>query len=207
MRKRLLKNQLRKLVVLGVFLASSALFANSAYIYAKAQLAQVLISNAWQQAQASGNAASAKPWRWADTYPVARLQVPTLDEDVIVLHSVSGEALSFGPGLVAESSAPGSGGDTVIAAHRDTHFTFLQYLETGDAISLETRAGKVIRYRVQDIKIVDSDEHSLTIDPAINRLQLVTCYPFDAVTGGSLRYLVTALAEGEIHDSQQAQWL
>ena len=47
------------------------------YIQAKAWLAQVLIKQAW--ARTLEGEAQAKPWPWADTWPVARITVPGHD--------------------------------------------------------------------------------------------------------------------------------
>jgi sortase A len=62
--------------------ASAIHLGQGAYIYAKAQLAQVLLERAWQRALA-GEAAP-KPWPWADTWPVARLEAPALGVDLFV---------------------------------------------------------------------------------------------------------------------------
>ena len=79
------------------------------WIYAKAALAQVLIKHAWDEALAGHKAM--RPWPWADTYPVARLAVPALGVDEIVLAGASGRTLAFGPGHMdgtAAAGAPGS---------------------------------------------------------------------------------------------------
>ena len=189
----------RRFFILIVFGLSALLFGNSLYIVAKSQLAQVLISQAWNQTQQhaleTGQLARKKPWGWADTHPVARLQAPTQSVDMIVLQGVSGEALSFGPGFVAESSQIGEGGDSVIAGHRDTHFAFLKHLKAGDALNIETLSGETIHYEVDSLEVIDSDVVDLNIEPNFHRIRLVTCYPFDSVTSGSLRYVVTASAK------------
>lgn len=69
---------------------------SAAYLHAKAWLAQVLLAEAWAATLADGT--PHKPWPWADTAPVARLQVPALGVDQIVLAGVSGRSLAFGPG-------------------------------------------------------------------------------------------------------------
>ena len=69
---------------------------HGAWIHAKAWLAQLLLQRAWERTL-RGEAA-AKPWPWADTWPVARLRVPAHGVDLIVLSGVSGRTLAFGPG-------------------------------------------------------------------------------------------------------------
>jgi sortase A len=49
-------------------------------------------------------------------------------------------------------------------------------------------------FRVAFSDVVDSRVQHMVLDPAVSRLTLVTCYPFDAVSaGGPLRYVITAL--------------
>jgi sortase A len=119
-------------------------FGNSAYIHLKAELSQVLIYNSWEQLLKDGNITNAKPWSWADTYPVAKISSLKHGEDIYVLNSTSGEALSFGPGHYTNTPLPANDGDSVIAGHRDTHFKFLKDVDIGDI------------FEVKDIKIVDS---------------------------------------------------
>jgi sortase A len=40
-----------------------------------------------------------KPWPWADTWPVARIAVPRLSVQAVVLAESSGQALAFAGGL------------------------------------------------------------------------------------------------------------
>lgn len=162
-----------------------------AYIPAKAWLAQELMQRAWQRSQ-EGDAAVA-PWPWADTWPVARLSAKGGDVDLIVLEGESGRTLAFGPGHLGASALPGQNGNSIIAGHRDTHFRFLQYMERGDSIVVETADENIYLYEVTDIDVVDSRRGSILLDTESPMLSLVTCYPFQAVeAGGPLRFVVTA---------------
>lgn len=161
------------------------------YIYAKAALAQHLLRQAWSATQLGEVAV--KPWSWADTYPVARLTAPTQSVDLIVLAGASGRTLAFGPGHVDGTPLPGTTGNSVLSAHRDTHFAFLQHLHRGDALTVESANGKKTRYTVQATRIVDQNDVSVMRSSNAEQLTLVTCYPFDAVRpGGPLRYVVSA---------------
>jgi sortase A len=168
------------------------LLADGLWIPAKAALAQHLLGRAWERAK--GGEAGARPWPWADTRPVARLAVPRLGVERLVLAGASGRVLAFGPGHHPGTAAPGSAGHTVVSGHRDTHFRFLADLRSGDRIEIEGADGRRRDYRVLRTEIVDHRDARLpaTVDRA--RLTLITCYPFDAVIpGGPLRYLVVAL--------------
>jgi sortase A len=165
-------------------------FASAAYIHAKAELAQWLVEDAWRKIKQGE--AGARPWPWADTWPVARLTVARLSVEQMVLAGASGRTLAFGPGWMKASAIPGEPGSSVIAAHRDTHFAFLKHLRPGDVIDIET-VDRRVRYSVTHRLVADSDQHRLQPATGGQELVLVTCYPFDALTtGGPLRYLVFA---------------
>lgn len=165
------------------------LIANGGYIYAKAQVAQYLISDAWQDTLS--NKTAIKPWPWADTWPVARLQLNGVE--LYVLNGANGASLPFGPGHLAGTAFPGESGSSIIAGHRDTHFQFLQEVTLDDKIKIQNRNGDIVWYEVNRILIADSRKQSLQTSQQTEQLTLVTCYPFDAIDpGGPLRYVVTA---------------
>lgn len=162
-----------------------------AYIPAKAWLAQELMQRAW--VRGSLGTERPVPWPWADTWPVARLVAKSGNVDLIVLAGGSGRTLAFGPGHLSASSLPGEIGNTVIAGHRDTHFSFLRDVEIGELLVIETVSGEKHLYEIFDIDVVDSRRSSLILDTDTAILSLVTCYPFEAIDpGGPMRYVVTA---------------
>ena len=165
--------------------------AAGSWIHAKALLAQHLIERSWSAARADGTAR--RPWPGADLRPVARLSVPARGVDLFVLDAASARALAFGPAHVGGTAAPASWGNTVIVAHRDTHFAFLRHLAVDDEIDVEGARGAAARYRVREVAVVDQGESRL-LDPAdAAQLTLITCFPFDALLPGTrLRYVVIA---------------
>ncbi len=165
--------------------------AAAGWIHAKALVAQKLIAHSWALAREGG--LSRRPWPNADTRPIARLTVPSRNVDLYVLEGASGRSLAFGPGHVSGTAKPGSWGNTVIVAHRDTHFSFLRDLTLGDEIVVESAPSAIARYRVSEVTIVDKGE-TRVLDPAdAAQLTLITCYPFDAVRPGTAqRYVVIA---------------
>jgi sortase A len=163
----------------------------AAWIHAKGYVAQRLIASAWSHA--SDGRPPRRPWPWADLRPIARLTVPARHVELYVMDDASRRSLAFGPGLVAGTAAPASAGNTVIVAHRDTHFTFLKRLAPGDEIDLQPAGGAVARYRVEEASIVDRGDTDVMEDEGDARLTLITCYPFDAIRPGTpLRYVVVA---------------
>jgi sortase A len=172
-------------------LAGLVLFGHGAYIHAKALLAQVLLERAFTATLATGH--PTKPWSWADTWPVARIEIKRLQASVIALAGSSGQALAFGPGHVERTAEAGERGVAVYAAHRDTHFRFLKDVEIGDEIDVTRSDGRTFRYRVDAMTVVRFDASGL--DPVTDKYELVlsTCWPFDALTPGPERYLVHAI--------------
>ncbi|MEP4732803.1 class GN sortase [Parvibaculum sp.] len=159
------------------------------YIKAKAEVAQLLLDRAWQRTIADGK--PHKAWPWADTWPVAKLEIPSQGMSQIVLAGTSGEALAFGPGHLFGSPEPGQPGTSVIAGHRDTHFTFLRSVKSDDAVIVTTRDGISHRFTVRHARVVEQDNSH--IDPHAGfGIALVTCFPFDARENGTLRYVVVA---------------
>ncbi|MYM63288.1 class GN sortase [Pseudomaricurvus sp. HS19] len=162
-------------------------WGQAGWIHAKAWLAQQLIAGAWADTLQQPEEVQ-KPWPWADTWPVARLQLG--HEDLYVLHGAQGNALAFGPGYATASQPPGQG-TTLIGGHRDTHFRVLQQLQPGDQLRLQTSSGDWLHYQVDHGAVIDSRQ-GLIVDPARQQLLLVTCYPFDGVQSGPLRYVLYA---------------
>jgi sortase A len=183
------------LAVIGLIL-----FGQGAYIHAKALLAQVLLERAFEKAVATGR--ETKPWSWADTWPVARIEVTRLHASTIVLAGSSGQALAFGPGHVERTPDAGERGVAVYSAHRDTHFRFLKDVAIGDEIDVKRQDGQTFRYRVDRTSVVRFDASG--IDPLAGGHELVlsTCWPFDALTPGPDRYLVHATMLGETPGSR-----
>ena len=187
---RLSRRSLLNLLSALCFGLSLFLFGQSAWIFAKAQLAQVLLERAFTQSIALG--VPVKAWGWADTWPVARLEISRIQASAIVLHGSSGEALAFGPALLNETSRIGERGTAVISAHRDTHFAFLKDVNVGDRISITRDDGLIFTYRVTGTSIADWNKSGIDRHASGFNLVLATCYPFNAITPGPLRYLVQA---------------
>lgn len=102
--------------------------------------------------------------------------------------------MAFAPGHMAGTPAPGGNGTTIYAAHRDTHFRFLEHVKPGDRINVTTPDGKRHSYSVTGAEIVRADASGIDPNMPGKKLALVTCYPFGAINPGPLRYVVHAQA-------------
>ncbi len=181
--------QKRHWLLVAVCLTATAFSVRAAWIPVKAQVAQALLARSWQKTLAGED--NAKPWPWADTRAVGVLKVPRLGLQEYVLEGSSGRNLAFGPTLVNTTTLEQTR-DRIISGHRDTHFRFLENLQIGDVLRLKSVDGQQ-EYRVAQMQRIDSRERELVIENDVDRLTLLTCYPFDAPTAGSpLRWLVTA---------------
>ena len=180
-----------RLFVVGMLASAGAiLFGQGVYIHAKAMLAQVLLQRAFAESVATGRAV--RPWPWADTWPEARITVPRIGVSAIVLAGSSGQALAFGPGHVERTAEAGEPGVAVYAAHRDTHFRFLKDVAVGDEIEITRRDGKTFRYRADGASIVRFDQSGIDPFTVGQELVLTTCWPFDAIAHGPMRYVLHA---------------
>ena len=126
-------------------------------------------------------------------HPVARLIAPAQHTHLLVLSGASGRTLAFGPGHLPGSAPPGAPGNSVILAHRDTHFRFLQKVAIGDTLVIEGQNGAARHFHVRRTYIADTGALNIPRDTAVPTLTLVTCFPFDAINpGGPLRFIVVA---------------
>ena len=178
--------------IITIFVLFSGIlqFSSGAYIFVKANLAQFLLEKAWLKTV--NGTTRTKPWKWADTYPIAKLILDSQQKEFIVLARASGRNMAFGPTHVSATPLPGQQGNSVIVGHRDTHFAALKYLELGDVIRVQLPDIN-LNYKVVEIFIVDENQIEIMSSYNHEILTLITCYPFNAVhPGGPLRYVVKA---------------
>ena len=96
-----------------------------------------------------------------------------------------------GPVTLTPPPSRGFQGNSIIAAHRDTHFRFLKDVRVGDEFDLQSEDG-VFRFRVTDLFIVEISDRSLLMPSKDSVLTLVTCYPFYYVGSAPQRFIVRA---------------
>ena len=166
-------------------------FGHSAYLLAKAELAQWLLVRAWQKMRLQPEHGPVPPWPWADAWPMVKLEWLKHDQQWLVLAGASGRNLAFAPSHVSASVMPGDPGVSMIGGHRDSHFNALKAVSVGDLFSIQHISGQEDTFQVTDIAIVDTRETEVVLDTDNAYLLLVSCYPFNAwQAGGPLRYVV-----------------
>jgi LPXTG-site transpeptidase (sortase) family protein len=107
--------------------------------------------------------------------PVARLVIPAIDLDEIVLEGVGPVELNGGPGHFPGSVLPGEAGNSIVSAHRDRHFRRVGELSVGSRIRTETRKGS-LEWVITERRIISRDTPSLFEESAAT-LTLTTCWP------------------------------
>ncbi len=125
--------------------------------------------------------ASAKPIP-AEGDAVARLEIPRMGLNRIVVEGAAAGDLAKGPGHFPETPLPGQLGNAAIAGHRTTHlhpFYDIDQLQPGDAITVTTLNGRYV-YHVTGTEVVSPDDYAAVIpttDPTKATLTLVSCTP------------------------------
>ncbi len=187
---------IRNLLLLSsmiMMIASLYSGGHAAWISGKAVVAQWLLEQAWQRSVNENR--PNKAWPWADAAPIARMNIPSLDQSLIVLSNASGEALAFGPGLVAGNPNAMRNQTLAIGGHRDPHLAVLKAVKPGTRVWLQNTIGQSQQYRLNTHQIIDSRTQTVALKQSKPGLVLITCYPFSAsAVGGPLRLVITAEA-------------
>jgi sortase A len=122
---------------------------------------------------------------------IAKLEIPRLGLDAVVVDGTSVGDLRRGPGRHLDSFMPGERQLVYVAGHRTTYgapFSDIDKLRVGDPITVEVPYA-TIEYRVTSHRIVDDNDLSVLKSPGHELLILQACHPrFFA----SERYLVYA---------------
>ena len=113
--------------------------------------------------------------------PIARIEMPTIGVDNIVVAGVDKGDLKKGPGHYPDTPMPGQLGNAAIAGHRTTYgqpFFDVDKLQIGDEIVVTTLEGRFV-YRVTGQQIVQPSDYQVvaTTDPTSATLTLTSCHP------------------------------
>jgi sortase A len=131
-----------------------------------------------------------------DGQAVARLRIPRIGLDDVVVAGTSAADLREGPGLYEESPLPGVPGTVAIAGHRTTYgapFRHIDALRRGDAIRLELPYG-TFTYRVASTRVVaPSDVAAVRAHGHGARVVLTACTP---LFSAAQRLVVSARLSG-----------
>jgi LPXTG-site transpeptidase (sortase) family protein len=180
---------MRRRVGALLYLLGGALLLHTGSTYARGALARSEARATWERVEAQRAVRDARLIDFGDGAalvtpgaPIARLVIPSIGLDEIVVEGVGDAELNAGPGHLPGSAIPGAAGNAVISAHRDRHFSTLGDLRVGDTVYTETASDRT-RWIVTKRRVVRAGKPALfSSDQPL--LTLTTCWP--------LRYLGTA---------------
>jgi sortase A len=182
MRPRWIRSLDRRQAVSFVLIGlGSCLLVGSAVSVARGAIARDAARTRWAELEAQRSARGARAlvgqagWAIALGSPVARLVIPKLDLDEVVVEGVGDAALRAGPGHMTGSAVPGDRGNSVLSAHRDRHFRSLGELGVGDTLVTESDRGTVV-WQVARVRVVTADAPVLHGSDS-PMLTLTTCWP------------------------------
>lgn len=174
--------------ILIIFLIGLAVLGKPIYYYTKGICAQIMLEKAWEKTKRTGK--PTKAWSWADTLPVAKLIIPKIELNQVVLEGEEIEAMAFGPAIIKHEL---NANNIIISGHRDSFFKELDQLSEGDIINLEL-LNKVLKYRINSIVITNPEDTRWIEDTPSKTLTLITCYPFNFIGDAPERYIIIANA-------------
>jgi sortase A len=117
--------------------------------------------------------------RLDDGDAAARIRIPEIDVNFVVVDGTDGGDLRKGPGFFPETPLPGVGGTVAIAGHRTTYaapFRNVDDLDRGDEIVVEMPYAR-FEYSVERTRIVDPNAIWVTKRVGYDRLVLSACHP------------------------------
>jgi LPXTG-site transpeptidase (sortase) family protein len=195
-----------RLAGVGLCIAGAVLVGHAGLQYARGAYRSDLARQQWEQQQARSAVAAARD-RVANSVafaslsvavgaPVARLRIPRIRLDEVVVEGVGDDELNAGPGHLPGSALPGMPGNAVISGHRDRHFRHLDALQLGDTIRTETGQSSGI-WVIVGRRIVDRNAPAL-FQSSGPQLTLTTCWPVRYFGSAPDRLILTAKPVGAI---------
>jgi sortase A len=126
-------------------------------------------------------AREAKAWRreLAPGDAVARLRIPSLGVDEILVNGTDTGSLKRGPGRYLKSALPGEGELMYVAGHRTTYgapFSRIDRLQRGDRVIVELPYA-TYEYAITGHRIVAATELSVLRSKGYEQLALQACHP------------------------------
>jgi sortase A len=117
---------------------------------------------------------------------MGRIQVPKIDEDMLLVEGVKQRDLKFGAGHIPGTALPGEIGNCAIAGHRNytfgSYFNRLDEVVIGDRVTIEFNK-KSYTYEVYEkLVVLPEDTSVLNKNDTDKILTLITCTPIRVAT-------------------------
>jgi LPXTG-site transpeptidase (sortase) family protein len=123
--------------------------------------------------------------------PLAKISVPSIKFNGIVLEGTDDKVLAGGPGHLPETAYPGEPDNVAISNHNSYSLSWGD-IKKGDVIQLQTNWG-TFNYRVNGTRVVDARDTSVTASTYPKpTLTFITCWPLWAGALARQRFVVFA---------------
>ena len=129
--------------------------------------------------RAAGKLADAFEGEVATGKAIAKILIPRIDLDAVVVQGTDTASLQMGPGHYPDTALPGQGKTIGVAGHRTTYlapFRHIDQIEPGDEVVIEAPYGD-FAYGVTKTEIVDPEDVDIVDDVGFERLVLTACHP------------------------------
>ncbi|WP_318241670.1 class D sortase [Sporosarcina quadrami] len=127
-----------------------------------------------------------------DGQSIGILEIPIINKELPIVQGTDEDSLKQGVGHYTGTVYPGQQDQILLSGHRDTAFTGLDKLKTGDSIIVKMQHG-TFHYAVVGTEIVDADDTTVIRSTApVEMLTLSTCYPFRYIGNAPERYIIYA---------------
>jgi sortase A len=188
----------RRIAGLSLLIAGGLVFSFAGGRYALGAVAQDEARRTWDEAKAHSALSAAQalalrergPDELVGGAPVARLIIPKIGLDEIVLEGVDDNSMNGGPGHFPGSPLPGQPGNAIISAHRDRHFRHFDDLTIGDTIRTES-GSRAATWVIVSRRVIDKAAPAL-FPSKTAILTLTTCWPIRYLGSAPERLIVTA---------------
>jgi sortase A len=110
---------------------------------------------------------------------IGRIEIPRIDQDIVIVQGTDTASLQKGPGHYKSTSLPGQPGTVAIAGHRTTYlapFRKINEIQEGDEIRVEMPYA-AFTYVVEKHEIVDPGDVEIIEPVGYERLVLTACHP------------------------------
>lgn len=110
---------------------------------------------------------------------IARIRIPSLGVNEIIVNGTDHDSLKRGPGRYLGSSMPGEGELVYVAGHRTTYgapFSRIDQLKRGDRVFVELPYGE-FEYEITGSRIVTATQTSVLRSKGFEQLALQACHP------------------------------
>ena len=110
---------------------------------------------------------------------IGRVEIPSIDVDIVMVQGTDTESLQTGPGHYPGTAFPGEGETIGIAGHRTTYlapFRHIDQLGDGDEISIDMPYA-TFTYSVEGASVVDPGDVEIVGDVGRERVVLTACHP------------------------------